>query len=74
MEFLLNSPNLNGAGEKNEIVDVENPDSQPALEVKSRKNLALKILALKCASHLKWNFQSLENRFEKEKMMVRQQK
>lgn len=55
----MNSQNPN---ERAAIVDVENPEPQPA-EAKSKKNLALKILALKCAAHLKWNFQILENRF-----------
>lgn len=64
IEFLLNSHSINSGERNNRIVDVENPDTAPTgvPEIKSRKSLALKILALKCVSHLKWNFQLLENR------------
>ena len=61
IEFLLNSQSLISNDKSNQIVDVEHPAEPPA-ENKSRKNLALKILALKCAAYLKWNFQLLENR------------
>lgn len=55
---------MNSGERNNRVVDVENPDALPAggPEIKTRKSLALKILALKCVSHLKWNFQLLENR------------
>lgn len=62
VEFLLNSHNLNASEKNGRVVDVENPESAPVQEVKSRKSLALKLLALKCVAHLKWNFQLLENR------------
>ena len=64
VEFLLNSHNLNASEKNGRAVDVvvENPESIVVPEVKSRKSLALKILALKCVAHLKWNFQLLENR------------
>ena len=61
IEFLLNSQITNGNERAERIVDVENTDP-PAIETKSRKSLALKILALKCSAHLKWNFQLLENK------------
>jgi len=61
IEFLLNSQITNGNERSERIVDVENTDP-PAIEAKSRKSLALKILALKCSAHLKWNFQLLENK------------
>ena len=56
---------MNSGERSNRVVDVENPDALPAggPEIKTRKSLALKILALKCVSHLKWNFQLLENRY-----------
>lgn len=65
IEFLLNSHTMNSGERSNRVVDVENPDALPAggPEIKTRKSLALKILALKCVSHLKWNFQLLENRY-----------
>ena len=68
VEFLVNSHNLNTAAEKNNanrVIDVETTDPSNASEPKTRKSLALKILALKCAAHLKWNFQLLENRQER---------
>lgn len=63
VEFLVNSHNLN-TPDKNggRVIDVESSDSTNGNETKTRKSLALKILALKCAAHLKWNFQLLENR------------
>ncbi len=60
----MNSHNLN-TSEKNgsRVIDVEGTDTSNGSEPKTRKSLALKILALKCAAHLKWNFQLLENRY-----------
>lgn len=58
----MNSHNVNSS-EKNgaKVIDVENPDSATIPESRTRKCLALQILALKCAAHLRWNFQLLEN-------------
>jgi len=56
------------SGEKtngNRVVDIENVEGTIVPEVKTKKSLALKILALKCAAHLKWNFQLLESRYIK---------
>lgn len=68
VEFLVNSNNMNSTDKNNgaaaRVVDVENPEAVPPPEPKSKKSLALKILALKCAAHLKWNFQLLENRYK----------
>lgn len=61
----MNSHNLN-VSEKNgsKVIDVEATEAANGSETKTRKSLALKILALKCAAHLKWNFQLLENRYD----------
>jgi hypothetical protein len=63
IEFLVNSHNLN-VSEKNgsKVIDVEATEAANGSETKTRKSLALKILALKCAAHLKWN--SFENRYD----------
>lgn len=62
VEFLLNSHNINSNDKSGRIVDIDNPEGVIAPEPKTRKSLALKILALKCVAHLKWKFQLLENK------------
>lgn len=63
VEFLVNSHSLNVSEKNNsKVIDVEGTEAPNGSEPKTRKSLALKILALKCAAHLKWNFQLLENR------------
>ena len=67
----MNSHNLN-VSEKNgsKVIDVEATEAANGSEPKTRKSLALKILALKCAAHLKWNFQLLENRYDNLNVIV----